>query len=189
MHGGKTPRGRAAAGYKHGRYSAHLPERLAARFAESMGDRRLTELRDDLALFDARVGELLENVGKAPAPEWFRSLGKKARAALDRKKVEDAAGFERALIELAEAIVAANVEEQAWAEVYQVMESRRKLVEAVHRRQKDLRHMIEADKAFVLIDRLVDVVARNVKDPVALANIVAEARALTGGMNQPVAQA
>ena len=43
----------------HGRYSKLLPARLAERYHESLADPEYLALRDEIALLDARIGELL----------------------------------------------------------------------------------------------------------------------------------
>src|SRR5579871_5515650 len=64
MHGGKTPRGPALPQYKHGRYSKVLPADLAARYAEARTDQELVAFRDDIALVDARLADVLARLGQ-----------------------------------------------------------------------------------------------------------------------------
>lgn len=47
----------------HGRYSKHLPERLAGKFQDAMRDPNLLDLRSEVALLDIRIGELVEALG------------------------------------------------------------------------------------------------------------------------------
>ena len=62
QHGGATPRGMALPQTKTGRYSRDLPTRLAARYQESLSDPDLLALREEIALIDARLGDLLKRV-------------------------------------------------------------------------------------------------------------------------------
>lgn len=61
-HGGRSPRGVASPHFRSGRYSKALPDRLAGRYEEALHDARLIELRDDIALADARIVELLQKL-------------------------------------------------------------------------------------------------------------------------------
>lgn len=63
MHGGKSLGGMASPTFKTGRYSKHLPERLAGKYKEAMRDPNLLDLRSEVALLDIRLGELVEALG------------------------------------------------------------------------------------------------------------------------------
>ena len=72
MHGGKSLSGAAVNTFKHGRYSKHLPTRLAARYQEALADQEILSLHEDIALLDLRIWELLGSGKKTPnAVEWF----------------------------------------------------------------------------------------------------------------------
>jgi hypothetical protein len=62
VHGGLTPRGAASVHFKTGRYSRYLPARLLDKYEDAGTDPRLLELREDIALLDARIAQLLERV-------------------------------------------------------------------------------------------------------------------------------
>ncbi|CAN5692268.1 hypothetical protein BH24GEM1_BH24GEM1_31800 [soil metagenome] len=59
MHGGTAPRGVASHSWRHGRYSKAVPARLLASYQDALGDPDLVALRDELALTDARMQEVL----------------------------------------------------------------------------------------------------------------------------------
>ena len=71
-HGGLTPSGANSPNFKHGRYSKHLPHGLLQNFNESLGDPELLDLRHDVALLDAVILEILEQMQTAPdaAKAW-----------------------------------------------------------------------------------------------------------------------
>lgn len=58
MHGGKSPRGMDSPHTKTGRYSKDAPARLNARYLAGLEDPELCSLRDEIAMLDARTGEL-----------------------------------------------------------------------------------------------------------------------------------
>lgn len=69
MHGGSQPRGLARHNTTHGRYSKHLPTRLGERYEAALKDPDLLALRDEIAITDARIQELLEPED-ASAVDW-----------------------------------------------------------------------------------------------------------------------
>lgn len=76
MHGGKTPRGRALPQTTHGRYSKDLPTRLAARYLEASADTELLNLRDEIAVVQAFVSDLLTKLNPDQAAADWAALGK-----------------------------------------------------------------------------------------------------------------
>jgi hypothetical protein len=62
--------GQAHGRYSHGRYSKVLPVRILARYRQASKDADLTALRSEIALLDARVGDLLTRIdtGESGAP-------------------------------------------------------------------------------------------------------------------------
>lgn len=59
IHGGKSPRGMDSPHTKTGRYSKDAPARLNARYLAGLEDPGLCSLRDEIAMLDARTGELI----------------------------------------------------------------------------------------------------------------------------------
>src|SRR5918992_3542816 len=62
MHGGKSLVGPAVNTYRSGRHSRYLPVRMAAKYQEAEHDPELLSLRDQIALVDARLADLLARV-------------------------------------------------------------------------------------------------------------------------------
>lgn len=59
-HGGRTPRGLASPNLKHGLYSKHLPERMAAVYDEKRASADYLALTDEIALFTTFIDNDLE---------------------------------------------------------------------------------------------------------------------------------
>jgi hypothetical protein len=59
MHGGATPRGTDLPQFRHGRYSKSLPDNLAGRYEEALTDEERHDLRDEIALSEAKIFDLL----------------------------------------------------------------------------------------------------------------------------------
>src|SRR5215218_3772126 len=65
MHGGKAARGTDHGRFKHGRYSKSVPDRLAERFREALADADRHELRDEIALAETKIADLLAQIGES----------------------------------------------------------------------------------------------------------------------------
>jgi len=64
MHGGKTPGGYGSPNLRHGRYSKYLPAQLANQYQTAQADVNLLELRDEIALLDVRIGQVVSELGE-----------------------------------------------------------------------------------------------------------------------------
>lgn len=65
-HGGRTPRGVASPNFKTGRYSRSLPGHLVADYKGATHDPTLLSLRDDIALNEAMIATLLQQLDESP---------------------------------------------------------------------------------------------------------------------------
>jgi hypothetical protein len=106
LHGGRSRRGLAAPAWKNGRYSRALPADLAGTYEQARTDGELVGLRDELALVDVRINELLEGLdADDPSAVW-----REVYAAIERRR--RLADTERKRVELLQAVLTA---EQAMA--------------------------------------------------------------------------
>jgi hypothetical protein len=138
MHGGATPSGIALPQTTHGRYSKAYGG-LAARVTAALDDPDLLAMNREIALTDARLGELVE-----------QPLGA-----------------------------------EAWAEVRDLIEQRRRLVESERKRLVDLRQMMSATEAVTFVLAVMDVVKRHVADRHALVAIGGELERLIRRPDSP----
>lgn len=79
MHGGKTPRGIGSVHWRGRGYSKDLPTRLFDRMQRALEDPELLSSRSEVALLDARLGELAATLPDEPADldsaTWQNLLG------------------------------------------------------------------------------------------------------------------
>jgi len=178
IHGGKTPRGLASPHTKLGRWSKDLPLRLAARYQESQGDHRLLELREDIALLDARTSDVLQRVDTGESGEKWRQL-RQAWAEYKRAGSGDA---QAAALGWVGALITIGADDwAAWDNVRTLLEQRRRLVESERRRVVELQQVITAERAALLFGLITETIRRHVKDPAALGAIAEELGRLAGG--------
>lgn len=178
LHGGKSPSGIAASRFKHGRYSKVLPVNLMERYEAGLSDQELLALRDEIALLDARIVDLLGSLGAGTSSELWDNLRKAysdLRIAL-AKQDPDAANL--AMQNLGEAVKSGGEQRDTWNEVYALLEQRRKLVESEAKRLIQMQQVITAEQALVLLARVQQVILEHVTDKSTLTAIAAEFREL-----------
>lgn len=176
MHGGKMPVGAALPQFKTGRYSKYLPERLMERYQQAAADPELLALRDEIALIDARLNDLLSRVEAGEAGVLWENTRKAWLSYLRKRDTPQEHEAQSLLDELIER--GAN-EYQAWAEVHVIIEQRRKLSESEQKRLVAMRQMVTSEQAMMLIVALQDAVKRHVTDRAVLAAIAADVAALS----------
>lgn len=178
IHGGKSLSGSSLPQFKHGRYSKSLPEKLAARYEEAQKDPELLSLRDDVALIDARLSELL---GKANTGESAEAWGRVRKAMVSLQKAEAGGNPERvreARFALEDAVERGGADIEIWAEIGDHLERRRKLTESERKRLVQMEQMIRADQAMSFVAALVSSVKRHVEEPKTLAAISDDIRSI-----------
>ncbi len=174
MHGGSSPVGLANGNFRHGRYSRAIPARLFERFAIGASDPELLSLRNEIALVDARIEDVLGRVDCGEAGCLWRDL----RAAYVRMTKAQAGGDiaagSQALVEIGGLIQRGAADDAAWDDLGRWIEKRRKLTESEAKRLVALRLVITAEEAMALIAALEAIVKKHVSDRQALRAIAAD---------------
>lgn len=149
------------------RLSTLLPKRLGDRFQAAAADPALLELDSDIALVDTRLEEILSQLetGEAGAA-WDRVQRAFTAYCISQTPPAFAA--------LEDAIEAGASERERWAEVIELVDQRRKLVESQRKRLVEMKQMLLAEEAVNLMATLAAAVRRHVTDPAALEAINAE---------------
>ena len=171
VHGGKTPSGIASPHYKTGRYSKVLPARLTARYEEAATDARLLELRDDIALLDARLADVLGRVDTGESGALWQQLMRWRGEVIAAARVGDSVAKAAAMNALLDLVGQGHADYRAWAEVGAVLEQRRKLVESERKRLVEMQQVLTSEQALLLMRALLDSVKTHVTDRAALAAI------------------
>lgn len=177
IHGGKSLAGIASPQLKTGRYSKHLPARLMARYQEAQSDTALLALRDEVALVDTRLAELLGRVDTGESAQRWHE----AQTALEEMRKArikpDAQAFSAAMADLERALITGN-DYDLWGEVTALLDLRKRLVESERKRLVEMQQMITSERAMVLLTTVVDIIRTHVSDRNTLAAISAEFRKL-----------
>ncbi|HEY4669727.1 MAG TPA: hypothetical protein VIH05_08130 [Tepidiformaceae bacterium] len=170
MHGGGANKlvGSANPSFKHGKYSRYMPARLAAKYLESARDPELLANRQEIAVLDARLAELLGRVDTGESSRLF-SQAREAftgfRNALDRSDKET---MQIHLQTLDATLGRAVGDYAAWDDIRQSLETRRKLVETEMRRLEKMQHFHTAEELQSLLTAIAHIAKRVISDPKVL---------------------
>jgi hypothetical protein len=130
------------------------------RYAEAQRDPELGSVREEIALIDARLADVLSRVDTGESAALWTALGD-ALADGDLAEAQRLASAGRA-------------DWGAWAAVLDLVERRRKLVETEVGRLVKLGQAITAERAALLLASVADIVRRHVTDREALSGISRE---------------
>jgi hypothetical protein len=164
VHGGKTPRGIASPQTRTGRYSKDMPTRMAVRYQEAQQDPELLILRDEIALLDSRLADVLARVDTGESGALWSQLSKSwddfmaARAGGNVAKMTEALAHHQAILERGRADYA------AWAEIGTLLDRRQRFVESERRRYVEMQQMVSLEQAMLFLGAVTDAVRRHVTD-------------------------
>lgn len=177
-HGGLSPSGVSHYRYKTGRYSKYLPDRIAGKYLESQEDPELLNLRDEIALTDARIAELLGRVDGVGGEDAISEINRHYQALRAAMRAADNEGIAASLVDLETAITTGRGDYEIWREIGTVIEQRRRLVESEGKRLVAMSQMISNERAMLLIGSLVAILRDHVKDTQVLNDISLDIRKL-----------
>jgi hypothetical protein len=180
MHGGKSLGGLASPNFIHGRYSKFLPTHLAERYQEAVRDPELLALREEIALVDARVHDLLKRVDTGEAGRLWKEIRGTYAELRQAISKGDANTMVTALDCMEEIIENGKGDYYAWGEVYKLIEQRRRLAESERKRLVAMEQMISTERAMVMISNISHLIRENVTDRAALVRITEGLRKLVG---------
>lgn len=163
-HGGKTPRGIASPNLKTGRYSKHLPTRMAARYQEAQADPELLVLRDEIALLDSRLSDVLSRVDTGESGALWSDLQKTWAEFELRRAAGDVPKMREALDAHESALKRGRADYAAWAEIGQLLDRRARFVESERRRYVEMQQMVSVEQAMLFLGAVTDAIRRHVSD-------------------------
>lgn len=167
LHGGKSRTGLEVGTFKHGRYStyfAKLPKELRKGYQEALEDSELTSLRDELAVIQARISQVLGALADAPPVPWTA-----IKSAYDQVLKTAATDPQPALKALGEVIEkggsAAAVQARGWVEIRELIQEKTATSRAEWKRMNELNAVITVDQALLFGRALLAAVDEHVLDP------------------------
>jgi len=168
LHGGATPRGVLSVNYKGRGYSKDLPARLMERMMDSIDDPDLTSLRSEIALVDARLGELLKNLSQAGTDEaWstVKTVRDRLRYVVDRPDADDReVTLDLLTVKLDAAVEVMRSNQTGWSEIYALIDRRRRTVGVELKREESQEHTLRHAQALHFFQALLVAIHEEVED-------------------------
>lgn len=174
IHGGLTPTGFALPQTKHGRYSKHLPTRLMDRYLEAQSDPDLLALRDEIALLDARLSDVLGRVDTGESGQRWTNVQAAMKAFDAAERTGNVDEMKEALFTLRHEIRMGVMDYAAWDDIRSLLDQRRRTVESERKRLVEMQQTITTERAMLLLAAVADTIRRHVTDRDILAAISAE---------------
>ena len=185
LHGGASLSGIASPRFKHGRYSKYLPPHLKARYQEALDDGELLALRDEIAVVNARISEIMDQLSRSEGGQLWLALQQNWAEFSTARSAGDNTGAASALIEIGQAIQRGATQQAIWAELLGVFEQRRRLVESERKRLVEMQQTITVERAMLLVGALQQIVRSHVSDRDTLAGIANDIRRLVNADTLP----
>jgi hypothetical protein len=141
-----------------------LPTRLLESYDLAFNDSEILALRHELAVCDARIGDLLGRVDTGEAGSLWRNLRESYSDLLAANASGDMGQAATALNDIGRLIGRGQSDYAAWHEVLIVIEQRRRLAESEQKRLVAMKAMIPSERAAVLFTRIGSAIKTIVKD-------------------------
>ena len=164
LHGGKSLRGMQSPHFVTGRYSKDVFGHLVARYEQAVNDPELLAMRDEIALLQVRIADVLKSLNIGESREIWIDLKKeydKLRKAIvkgDKSSITDS------IVRIGSIIDKANDYHNRWDEVMKAMTVKSQLVDKEQKRLTAMSQMISAEEAMKMMVAVVKVVQENVTD-------------------------
>lgn len=171
IHGGKSLSGIASKSLKHGRHSKYLPGGLLERYQQALSDDDLLNLKHEVALVDTRIAELLEQIEPGDLGVRWLELKEHFETLQTATQKQDLGAGRAAFEQIGLLIHGGATDYQSWAQISNLLEQRRKLVDTERRRLVDMQQMITSEQALLLVTALSGIVREEVGDSHVLARI------------------
>lgn len=162
--GGKARRGVAHPKWKGGAYSKYMPKGVATRYKAAMVDPDLLSARDEIALVQLRIQDLMGKLKDGGTAELWDSLKLEFVSVEAAIRAGDPAALDKGLKRLGEIIEDGSATEEVWGEMYEAIEAKTRVSEREWRRLRDLRQFMTVQQSMDLVSYLVECVTRHVPD-------------------------
>jgi hypothetical protein len=178
LHGGKTPRGLANPNTRTGRYSADLPTRVAARYESALADPTLLSLRDDVAVLQAAITDVMGEIKIAESRPDFDAILESVEEIAGNWQTWEWTQMDAELQKLRNLIVNKQSQRAAMKEVRDLIKEKASLVSQENRMLVDREQMITVEQFLMAMQAMGSAVRRLVDDPKVLRSIDVEFRRL-----------
>lgn len=178
VHGGMSPEpGPGHPSFKHGRYSKVVPRGIATLYHAGLRDPNLLDMNDELAMLDARAGQLLNRASQGESEGRWVQVQESMRAVLSFQAQGDDENMAEAISETAR-LVFAGSDYESWREIITVYDARRKIANTERARRQAAQQTMTVAQALALVASVAGIVNSRVIDPVTRSEIAEDIRRL-----------
>lgn len=172
LHGGKSRCGTASPKFKHGFFSAYLPKGLASNYRRVLSDPELLNMREEVALLRAMIGERLEIMSSGgPTKQTWAEL-QRLQERLEAARSSGDNDESEALIQKIDATIqAGGSTSDHYSEIVDLIMTKSNIADRERKRLDALRGTISVERAMILVAAIVEVIKQNVADSRVMAAI------------------
>jgi len=158
MHGGKTPKGVDSPHFKTGRYSKYMPSGLLEIHEEMTNDPQLMSLRENIALTDTLLANLLPRLDTGESGKAWEMVKKLIKTAKHAYHAENLANMMQAFDDMEDLANQRILHYETEKEVRQTLDTRRKLVEAENRITLQQENAISIEQLMLFVSQVLGVI-------------------------------
>jgi hypothetical protein len=171
LHGGKALKGIAHPNFKGKGYSEGLPYDLIDAFETARADPELLQLRDEIALVQTRIKQLIQRLTTGEAQTRWKDVKDTFRSLKRAQAQQDKVGYAEAIDDLGRLLSDADQDYRVWDDLYKAMHMQGRLIAQEQKRLMDMNALVSADQAVGFVTEVMQIVAANVTDKRALQTI------------------
>jgi hypothetical protein len=153
----------ASGTFKTGRYSKALPAQLAARYEEARASPRLLSLSDDIALAEARLAALLDEVEQGAAGATWQELRTTLSAFEGALAAGNLDGMQAQFATLQRLVQQGGQTAAAWQDIRRLWETRCKLVQTEVKTLQGMQQMVSTQQLMLYLGAITVAVTEAVK--------------------------
>jgi len=178
IHGGGVKRGVGNANLKTGRYSLDLPTQVATRYESALSDPNLLSVRDDIALLQAAISDVMQELKVAEARPDFDAILEIVEEIAGNWQSWEWTKMSAQMDKLRGLIVNKQSQRTAMREVRDLIKEKADLISRENRMLLDREQMITVEQFLMAMRAMGAAVRRQVDDPRILRSIDTEFRRL-----------
>jgi hypothetical protein len=177
-HGGAAPVGVQNGRWVTGRYSKYLPPRLQERYQFALSDPTMLSVRDDIALLDARLEDLLRRADTGEAGKIWQRLKQQKAEMLQARSRKDPEGVQAALQSIMVLIDHGFGDHLTWEDIRSTVLDRNRLVRSESRRLVDAHQMVTVERLVTFMQVLGQILLSEIPDKTVARRIVGQIQSL-----------
>ena len=162
LHNGNAATGAAVASYRHGRFSKYLPQGLLKKYIDNQNDPEFLTHKSELGLVDAHIKDHYETMKNGTGPDTFQKVRQAWKDLTRAKENHDEEAVDKAFKAMEDALTGEEEHSTNLSELLDLLELRRKTLEAETRRLTNSESTLNLEQNLTLIGFLQNAV----KEPI-----------------------